>query len=58
MPEYRLPRQPRVRAGLPAGHGGLGAEILDQDTAVECSRLNFGSLLTEPAWQGHDIEGH
>src|SRR5579859_7042205 len=33
----------------PASHGGLGAQILDQDTAVECGRLNFGTLLTDPA---------
>ena len=32
-----------------ARHGGLDAEILDQDTAVECGRLNFGTLLTGPA---------
>src|SRR5215469_16164503 len=30
-----------------AGHGGLDAQILDQDTAVECGRLNFGALLTD-----------
>ena len=29
-----------------ARHGGLDAEILDQHTAVECGRLNFGALLT------------
>ena len=28
-----------------SGRGGLDAEILDQDTAVECGRLNFGPLL-------------
>jgi alkylmercury lyase len=32
-----------------AGHGGLDAQILDQDTAVECGRLNFGTLLTGAA---------
>jgi Alkylmercury lyase len=32
-----------------ARHGGLDAEILDQGTAVECGRLNFGALLTGPA---------
>jgi NAD-dependent dihydropyrimidine dehydrogenase PreA subunit len=32
-----------------AGHGGLDAEILDQETAIECGRLNFGTLLTGPA---------
>jgi len=32
-----------------ARHGGLDAEILDQDTAVGCGRLNFGTLLTGPA---------
>jgi NAD-dependent dihydropyrimidine dehydrogenase PreA subunit len=32
-----------------ASHGSLDAEILDQDTAVECGRLNFGTLLTGPA---------
>lgn len=32
-----------------ARHGDLDAEILDQDTAVECGRLNFGALLTGPA---------
>ncbi|SRR6266849_761710 len=37
-----------ARAWL-ARHGGLDAEILDQDTAVECGRLNFGALLTGPA---------
>jgi NAD-dependent dihydropyrimidine dehydrogenase PreA subunit len=37
-----------ARAHL-AGHGGLDAEILDQDTAVECGRRNFGALLTGPA---------
>ena len=29
--------------------GGLDAEILDQETAIECVRLNFGTLLTGPA---------
>src|SRR5215469_3242107 len=28
-----------------ASHGGLDAEILDHDTALECGRLNFGTLL-------------
>jgi alkylmercury lyase len=37
-----------ARAHL-AHHGGLDAQILDQDTAVECGRLNFGALLTGPA---------
>jgi NAD-dependent dihydropyrimidine dehydrogenase PreA subunit len=37
-----------ARAWL-ARHGGLDAEILDQRTAVECGRLNFGALLTGPA---------
>jgi NAD-dependent dihydropyrimidine dehydrogenase PreA subunit len=32
-----------------ARHGGLDADILDQDSAVECGRLNFGALLTGPA---------
>jgi mercuric reductase len=26
-------------------HGGLDAQILGQDTAIECGRLNFGALL-------------
>ena len=30
-------------------HGGLDAQILGQDTAIECGRLNFGTLLTDPA---------
>jgi len=30
-------------------HGDLDAQILDQDTAIECGRLNFGALLTGPA---------
>ena len=34
-----------ARAWL-ATHGGLDAEILDQETAIECGRLNFGTLLT------------
>jgi hypothetical protein len=29
--------------------GGLDAQILDQDTAIECGRLNFGALLTDAA---------
>jgi alkylmercury lyase len=33
-----------ARAHL-ASHLGLDAQILDQDTAVECGRLNFGALL-------------
>jgi NAD-dependent dihydropyrimidine dehydrogenase PreA subunit len=37
-----------ARAWL-ARHGGLDAQILDQHTAVECGRLNFGALLTGPA---------
>jgi NAD-dependent dihydropyrimidine dehydrogenase PreA subunit len=37
-----------ARAWL-AGRGGLDAEILDQETAIECGRLNFGALLTGPA---------
>jgi alkylmercury lyase len=32
-----------------AGRGNLDAEILDQDTAVESGRLNFGPLLGDPA---------
>jgi alkylmercury lyase len=32
-----------------AGHDGLDAEILDAGTAIECGRLNFGTLLTGPA---------
>ncbi len=32
-----------------ASHGSLDAQILGQDTAVECGRLNFGTLLTGPA---------
>jgi NAD-dependent dihydropyrimidine dehydrogenase PreA subunit len=32
-----------------ARHGNLDAQILDQDTAIECGRLNFGCLLTDPA---------
>jgi len=30
-------------------HGDLDAQILDQDTAIECGRRNFGALLTGPA---------
>jgi len=37
-----------ARAHL-ARHGDLDAQILDQDTAIECGRLNFGALLTGPA---------
>jgi hypothetical protein len=37
-----------ARAWL-AGHGGLDADILGQDTAAECARLNFGALLSGPA---------
>ena len=32
-----------------AGRDGLDAEILDQQTAIECGRLNFGSLLAGSA---------
>jgi hypothetical protein len=32
-----------------ADRGNLDAEILDQDTAVTCGRLNFGLLLGDPA---------
>ena len=41
--EYGYPSWPRL-----AARGGLDAEILDQETAVECGRLNFGTLLTGP----------
>jgi hypothetical protein len=37
--------RPSARAWL-AGHGGLDAEILDQEAAIECGRLNFGTLPT------------
>jgi hypothetical protein len=37
-----------ARAHL-ARQGGLDTQILDQGTAVECGRLNFGALLTGPA---------
>jgi NAD-dependent dihydropyrimidine dehydrogenase PreA subunit len=37
-----------ARAWL-ASRGGLDAEILDQEAAIECGRLNFGTLLTGPA---------
>jgi NAD-dependent dihydropyrimidine dehydrogenase PreA subunit len=40
--------RPSARAWL-AGHGGLDAEILDQEAAIECGRLNFDTLLTGPA---------
>jgi hypothetical protein len=30
-----------------ASHGNLDAQILDQDTAIEYGRLNFGTLLTD-----------
>lgn len=36
--------RPSARAWL-ASHGGLDAEILDQETAIECGRLNFATLL-------------
>jgi hypothetical protein len=36
-----------ARAWL-AGHGGLDAEILDQEAAIEYGRLNFGTLPTGP----------
>jgi alkylmercury lyase len=32
-----------------ASHRNLDGQILDQDTAVECGRRNFGALLTDPA---------
>ena len=32
-----------------ATHGNLDAQILGQDTAIEYGRLNFGTLLTDPA---------
>jgi DNA-binding transcriptional MerR regulator/NAD-dependent dihydropyrimidine dehydrogenase PreA subunit len=32
-----------------ASRDSLDAQILDQDTAIECGRLNFGTLLTTPA---------
>ena len=32
-----------------ASHSNLDAQILDADTAIECGRLNFGTLLTGPA---------
>src|SRR5712691_3739240 len=37
-----------ARAWL-ASHAGLDAQILDQDTAIEAGRLNFATLLTDPA---------
>jgi NAD-dependent dihydropyrimidine dehydrogenase PreA subunit len=40
--------RPSARAWL-AARGGLDAEILDQETAIECGRLNFGTLLTGPS---------
>jgi NAD-dependent dihydropyrimidine dehydrogenase PreA subunit len=32
-----------------ASHGNLDAQVLDAGTAIECGRLNFGTLLTGPA---------
>jgi hypothetical protein len=32
-----------------ASHSSLDAQILDKDTAIEAGRLNFGTLLTDPA---------
>jgi hypothetical protein len=32
-----------------ASHGGLDAQILDAGTAIEAGRLNFATLLTDPA---------
>jgi NAD-dependent dihydropyrimidine dehydrogenase PreA subunit len=40
--------RPSARAWL-AARGGLDAEILDQESAIECGRVNFGTLLTDPA---------
>jgi len=37
-----------ARAWL-ASHAGLDAQVLDQDTAIEAGRLNFATLLTDPA---------
>jgi hypothetical protein len=37
-----------ARAWL-AGHVGLDAEILSQEAAIECGRLNFGASLIGPA---------
>jgi alkylmercury lyase len=31
-----------------ASHRNLDAQILDQHAAIECGRLNFGTLLTDP----------
>jgi hypothetical protein len=41
--------QPLVRPAWLAGRDGLDAEILDQEAAIECGRLNFGALLTGAA---------
>jgi hypothetical protein len=40
---------PETARAYLASHGGLDAQILGQDTAIECGRLNFGTLLTGPA---------
>ena len=37
-----------ARAWL-TGRGGLDAEILDQEAAIEWGRPNFATLLTGPA---------
>jgi len=38
---------PESAHGYLARHGNLDAQILDRDTAIECGRLNFGTLLTD-----------
>jgi alkylmercury lyase len=51
---------PETAQACLAGHGGLDAQILDQATAVERGRVNFGSLLSEltrPATAGPDAAG-
>src|SRR6266702_4769693 len=40
---------PETARAYLASHGGLDAQILGQDTAIEYGRLNFGTLLTNPA---------
>src|SRR6266705_2634531 len=40
---------PESARAHPASHGGLDAQILGQDPAIEYGRLNFGTLLTGAA---------
>ena len=48
-PNTAFHASPESTGAYLASHSSLDAQILGKDTAIEAGRLNFGTLLTDPA---------